>query len=235
MTVNTQLPRFKKYSNAIYFPLNTTGEFGCLYDKTGKLILESCLLRYIDRSHNRSRAPDSFSPIYKFDLIKGKYIFLGPFENPHFGHFLTEGLARMWYYLMNRGELEEYRLVSTNTTSQKRFFLKHVLLNRSRSRILADVLKYLSLDPKKIQHFPQPVSFEEIIIPEHSCFLNGELFDIHKLVFDTITKFVIKNVDIQSSDIPVYISRSKLNKHYGNIIHEEKIENYIILPKMSKY
>jgi hypothetical protein len=73
-------------------------EFDLVYDQDLNLVTESCLRRW-EGSSFAVNAPDKLDLrlLKKIETRDAEVVFLGWYDVAHYGHWLTEGLARYWY------------------------------------------------------------------------------------------------------------------------------------------
>lgn len=149
-----------------------------------------------------------------------KVIFIG-LINPCWGHFITDGLKKIWYVLENQNE---YELVYTTTN------------NKPLPSNLLSVYEILGIDKNRIIHINEITKFSTIIVPNNSLVLenNGRFYDIKfKKTIDRIKDSV--NFHNTSYD-KVYFSRSQLKskKDWGEHLIENEFRKkgyYIFYPE----
>ena len=96
------LPEVIEFENVLYMPY-----YSCLYSVDGTRINESCLYRGCgDNLKNFSKAPDQITPPKNLTKINIDFVYGGEINN-HYGHFLTESIARLWYAIKN----EQYPII----------------------------------------------------------------------------------------------------------------------------
>jgi capsular polysaccharide biosynthesis protein len=130
---------------------------------------------------------------------------------------------------MYQQEVEGYDFLRTGTKFKR---IRSLLLMKRKEKgnkpktfeILAELI---DLDEHKFKSFFKPVVIEEVIVPEPSWSNRAEAYEVHKLFFDRVTDVVLENVDITKSNVPLYFSRTQLNKSFRQLQNEEKVEEYI--------
>jgi len=190
------------------------------------LIRSSCLFRGPNDSQDISKAPLSISRRFNVKHRKGRYIFAGPIEQLHYGHFVIEGLSRIWFYLMHQTEVEKCELICNLTIKQN---IKHYIklaVKKDKPRIIHKFKNYIDLP--KLKLFSSPVSVGEVVIPNPSFSDRGKAYKVHTLVFDVVAKKVLENIQLKRTDTPLYVSRTKLIKANRHIENEVKLEEYIL-------
>lgn len=124
--VSDEVPAILEYKDLIHIPT-----VNALYRRDGILIPESRRI-HVDQSMISTKTSDSFwkkiHAIYppeievpqNLDVVDQPVVLLGN-NNGHFGHFLLEGLARMWAVLSGDVSPGEDRILITNGTPQAPF------------------------------------------------------------------------------------------------------------------
>lgn len=130
---------------------------GALYDSNNLIIGDS--IRLIDRSDHVLPIDVAFLPARKdCQTIHGKSIYLGSFFS-HYGHFLTEGLSRMW--------LE-------NFSGYDNVIFQPFIFGSTRLSIHNFIFDQYNIDDKKIRIISTPTHFESIDIPHQLWNINRE-------------------------------------------------------------
>lgn len=179
-----------KYSNATILPLKSQPELlfgnGGVVDKNGNYLEESGIPGRVFDTY------DFIEPIYK----KLKVVYCG-YLVPHWGHFLVEAVARLWYYLRNDSSIDKYV-----------FFIEE---NRERA-VSGNYRKFLELLGVwgKLEIINVPTKYKEVILPERS-FKMGEFWsDEFKKTFDAVAEAAIRNKTVSDTCEKVFLSRSQL-------------------------
>ncbi len=194
---------FKVFNDVIYVP-----EYSCLYSSDGLRINYSCLFKGPDRTRLSTsiRTKDKTYPPEKISLpkplkkISQKFIYASKIR-PHYGHFLTESIARLWYVLKDR----ECPVLYHGNGFQKAFI-----------NLFFEAAK---LDINRFTAFKEPVLLKEVIIPYPSFSIQCEGFEVHKLLSETVTKNLLPK-KLKTTSQPLYLSRRYLNQNARLIINE---------------
>ncbi|SEQ53465.1 glycosyltransferase 61 family protein [Sphingobium sp. YR768] len=143
--------------------------------------------------------------------MAGKHIFGGLLHGWHFGHFVTESIARLWAIRELEGDYES--LV---------FYDRH--LGRTPPNFAAAFIKSLGWHGP-ITIVAEPTQFELLAVPSQICDVPTGYANGHPMVrrlFDPLKS--------QPLDGPekIYVSRSKLGHSKGGFFLEENIEANLI-------
>ena len=185
----------------------------CLYDKFGALIPETCLQwgsRSVDVGPEVISIPKDPITIYE------PVVYLCDIRN-HWGHFLTDGVSRMWAHL-RFPELAKLRSFVISTP-------------RLDDRIV-DFLCAIKLDPWRnifsyVKFSPQMLHFRKIFIPSPSFSLYNYAYTLHYRNFAQVTNRYIPSFTLTVDASPVYLSRSK-SKFARTVRNEIEFENELI-------
>lgn len=165
--------------NGIVHPLqlSNTGEtenqqYGGVTDEKLCFVKESALTRR-NPSHYKP-FPEWYigaNPDTKNDAIHyvdETVVFLGPFSK-HYGHFLLEGLARLWFYL-----------------DEKYINLKAVYLAEEGTDRFLDVFGFFGIPKSNLIKITKPTRFKTVIVPEQSIRLHDFYHIKYKETIDKI-------------------------------------------------
>lgn len=206
-------PPFEEYHDAVYFPSKKKHWpvlDSALYERKGHLIESSCTFRGINKK--KVTKVQEFREIPAgIDSMPGNYVYLGALVD-HFGHFMTEALARIWY-LAENPDLKG-RLVFHGDSKQQKAYMR-------------DFFSLFGIDERRIFIFDRPVKLERVIVPFPSMSNMAWIYEAHKKAMEYITDTIFKNSDAEQSSQPVYLSRTKLSPRQRLIYNEKKIESYM--------
>ena len=93
LNVTFDAPTTLRYENLIYDP-----RYPALYDEDGRRVLETCLRRGPRLKDIHGRPPVQIELPEGAERIEASVFFCGVLKG-HWGHFLTEGIARLWALL----------------------------------------------------------------------------------------------------------------------------------------
>ena len=138
---------------------------------------------------------------YSFDAAEyhdEKVVFCGYLIN-HWGHFLVEAVARLWYALENDPSVDKYV-----------FFLEENA-EREVTGNFREFLKLLNIWDK-VEFVRRPTTYREVIVPE-LAFLIGKYYSPRFLaVFDAVAEHIAEKPEWKRYD-KVYFSRGQLAKN----------------------
>lgn len=150
-----------------------------------------------------SGIPGRIDGIYSYgkpEFVDQKVVYCGYMIN-HWGHFLVEATARLWYFLKNDTTIDKYIFV-LNENEQREI--------KGNYKEFFTLLKIWD----KLEFISKPTAYREVIVPEMSFRFRKYYTDAFLSVFDR----VCENVQVDPSwDTPakIYYSRSKLAKGMG--------------------
>ena len=203
------LPQANCYENAIYFPHEKMLYLPDEMDEKKILALENfpeerypkdkIIVKNILKKVNRNYEE------VKTTVIYGGNIFLN-----HYGHFLIDGVSRLWYALKEQNYpiiIDLPRGIRNKKTHIDYFY------------------EALNIDSRRFISFLKPVKFKKIIVPERSIELGGSnAYEIHKLIPENVAKNIVSEM-IKPTDQPLYLSRAKLPEDRRLILNERDVED----------
>lgn len=197
------------YNNALVCPLkkssrnNSPTLLGGVYDSEGSFIYDSLTRRvsppnikmFFDDWFGSSLEED-YSNINKLDK---KVIFLGALPK-HYGHFITEGISRLWYISQTNDQDAEFVYISEDGPDR---FL--------------EIFEIFGIDLSRTHKIEEPTEFSEVVIPEASIRLHDYYHDDYEVTISTILNSVpSSNVD------KIYLSKKQ--RFNGRALGERSIE-----------
>jgi hypothetical protein len=199
-------------SDAIFLP-----QYNCLFDNQGHRIIDTCILRGIDLNEIID-APETIS------LPKSMYSVVVPLVylsriNHHWGHFLTEGISRLWV------------LDELFATDNKFLFFGDRYSNSGETDNSINTF----LDSATAGHpvyigVPGPLRIRQAIVPSPSFQNRGRAYSGHAIFPQKVAdRMLIERNPKAKSNQPVYFSRSRLsNSISGRLIRNEaQLENFL--------
>jgi len=201
-------PEYKIYDTAYYFP-----QYKCLFDKKGRRIDESCVRRGVPLEIVGNIPKKIDIPTFIINNIVN-CLYLGSISQT-FGHFLTEGLSRVWF-LFNHPEL-----------SEDRYLVYHPKFNHADPPpLISETFKHIPHSDSLIA-FNQPIRLHDVIVPNPSFSNRSQGYAAHKIIFEHITETRI-NTEAIISKKACYLSRARLSKDRRKTINESQIEKLMI-------
>ena len=143
------------------------------------------------------------NPIYPNDdvqFVPEQVVFLGAFHQ-HYGHFITESLARLWFMLSKNNK--DYKCVYISQDNHCKYL---------------DFLTLFGLDLDNLIRINSPTMFSSVIVPEPSIRLHDYY---HRSYRETIDK-IISSVSPMTYD-KIYFSKAGVRN--GRAIGESSIVN----------
>lgn len=193
--------------NATVFPLRQVSGDTLLFGRGGVLDDQG---QYVSLSGIPNRIQNSYpfeNPVFR-DL---KIVYCGYLVN-HWGHFLVESVARLWYSLKNDPTVDRYV-----------FFLKENEVRNIKGNYRA-FFELLGIWDK-LELVSVPTTYREVIIPE-SAFRCMEWYSPEFLsIFDTIAA----NVTVDSAWTPyekIYFTRSHFASENGYEFGLDSLDDY---------
>lgn len=185
--------------NAIIIPpLAKESKGCCVIDSEGKLVEFSC--HEPDESFLEKLSDSNFNPDCK---IEGKALFAGYF-NPHWGHFITDTLSRLWP-LFRSPALEVDKIIFCVHSGDKSDFSHNV----------RRILSFLEIDGK-IEFISEPTKIDTIVVPEIGIYPR-EIFATAMIgVYDRIVEASMRLPEEKKFGNKIYMSRSQLPKARNN-------------------
>ncbi len=179
--------------NATILPLKRDPAFGLLFGKGG----------VVDENGNYvelSAIPGRVQFAYPFEAAQykdEKVVYCGYLVN-HWGHFLIEGITRLWYFMENDPTVDKYVFFMDENETRE---------IKGNYRIFLELLKIWD----KLEIITTPTTYREVIVPELGIHMREAYTPKLLKVFDAIADNVV--VD-PAWDTPekIYFSRSQFKK-----------------------
>lgn len=106
------------------------------------------------------------------DYIDEEVVFLGALSK-HYGHFILEGLARLWFYLDAKNL--KYRCVYISEDGEDRY---------------NECFKFFGIEDQSISRITVPTRFRTVIVPEASIRLHDYYHEDYKATVDRIKQAI---------------------------------------------
>lgn len=206
------------YENAIVLPArknNNSLKWGCggVQDAEGRYILLSSQPQRIDNGYPCSNATYS-----------DKIVVYCGYLSTHWGHFLLDSTARLWYCLEN-STVDEFVFISDENSGQ--------------TKIIGNVREFFRLLGilEKIRIITTPTRYKQVIIPEMSYFYRQFWSEKYLHPFDYIAEKAMKETKENTDDLPenVFFSRSHFKKAKVTEPGLEMLDNYFMNNNYSVY
>ena len=186
-------PEIWQGKNATILPLRRDPSFGLLFGKGGVV---DCDGNYVELSSIPLRVQYSY-PFENPEYRDEKVVYCGYLVN-HWGHYLIEGVTRLWYFLENDATIDKYV-----------FFLDE---NEERE-IKGNYREFLELLKiwDKLEIINKPTTYREVIVPERGIVCLKSYSPKLLSVFDTVAENVIPDPSWETPE-KIYYSRSRFQK-----------------------
>jgi len=185
-------PTIIEVSDAFFVPGSN-----CLYDRNGVRIPESCTRRRKGLTEYVSAGPVTASLPIDYITLNEPLIYLSFVPN-HWGHFLTEGISRLWAPL----EYPELGKIAS-------FYLPTGLHLNSNITDFINLLG-LKIHARGYSH-TRSIKFRKIFIPAASFSDGGEAYSVHQKPGVHASNSHLHENHLPVSDQPVFLSRSRFN------------------------
>lgn len=142
----------------------------------------------------------------KFEIAQNlseRVVFLG-FFGGHYGHFITEEIARLWWILEH--DIKGVKFVYSSFKNKLLPFESYIF-------------SLFKLDKQNTLNISKPTKFKEIILPDES-FFNENGLEKHRKMIDFITSHITPNKKFKK----IYLSRRKFAKANSLEFGEEFFE-----------
>jgi hypothetical protein len=216
LTAISNDPSYQVLKNVVYTPARSMSgrKQGALYDASLRIVPHSELRRGLDHSSvNFDPAhllPNSFSA-KKQD---GLYLYLGTLM-PHYGHFITETLAKWWALEKDFGNIDGFVVHVHHPEVLEWLYVREFLasLGIDRSKLIFSCERHLC--------------FSEIVVPESSLQLESHGYSAYRRTCNLIAANLGAHRHERSSQ-PLYVSRTALAKGVYRYEGEEEIERFFL-------
>lgn len=219
----------RTYPNAYFVPAGIVSYEDLVYDEAGALVETSATWRRMSGGWI-SNPPPSLPTVLRHQgdvrTVSGDHLFLGRFNEVHYGHWLTEGVARLWVLLPSTDEMPGDRrqvITSARVTSLKervRPWLK------PRSCHWRAGLRAFRLQADRFTVTSRPARVASITVPEPSMRIEESLHPAHLRVCREIGGHIVARRGCPAvSRQAVYLSRAGLTRHgLRSYAGEEELE-----------
>jgi len=199
--------------NALFIP-----RYGAAYTEAGELLPETLLHRGYQK--NLMTAPVRITPAeFRTDSELAEACFGGMIVN-HFGHFITESIARLWPVVEK--QLHELPLLF--------YYYNRSLGDRTQfNRAIRTILQSTDLE-NKLWVPERAVRIQKLHIPQASWMDTHSANILQRQTGLYIGQAVMGQDDVPSAfaDKDVYLSKSQLPIDYGKVIFEEELEEQLV-------
>ena len=180
-------------TQATILPLRRDPSFGLLFGKGGVVDSQG---QYVDLSAIPGRVQYAYpfeNPEYKDE----KVVYCGYLVN-HWGHFLIEGVTRLWYFLENDDTIDKYVFFLDENEERE---------IRGNYREFLELLKIWD----KLEIINRPTTYREVLVPELGIHMRRAYTPKLLKVFDRIADNVVADPSWETPE-KIYYSRSQFQK-----------------------
>ncbi len=188
-----QEPAIWQGEQATILPLRRDPSFGLLFGKGGVV---DCQGQYVDLSAVPGRVQHAY-PFQAPDCREETVVYCGYMVN-HWGHFLIEGVTRLWYFLEQDASVDKYV-----------FFLDE----GEQRQIQGNYREFFQLLGiwDKLEFINRPTTFRRVIVPDRGIHMRQGYTPKLLGVFDRIAENVRPQPDWDTPE-KIYFSRSQFQK-----------------------
>lgn len=204
-----------KISNGIAHPLQPNEQSSWESNYYGGVTDE--FLNFIELSLTKRVSPPNFTWTYnnwfkganpKFsyedvEYVDEEVVFLGALSK-HYGHFILEGLSRLWFYL--EPDNIKYKAIYISTEGEDK---------------LNNFFNFFGIKNENILKIEKPIKFKTVIIPEQSI----RLHDYYHINYKKTIDRIVENINPSKYERVYY---SKTGFKNGRVVGEESIENVFL-------
>lgn len=186
-------PEIWQGSRATILPLRRKAAYGLLFGKGGVVDQQG---KYVDLSAIPDRVEGSY-PFENAEYRDEKVVYCGYLVN-HWGHFLIEGVTRLWYFLENDPTVDKY-VFFLDEGEQREI--------RGNYREFLELLKIWD----KLEIINRPTTYREVIVPELGIHMRQAYTPKLVKVFDAVADNVVPDPSWETPE-KIYYSRSQFKK-----------------------
>jgi capsular polysaccharide biosynthesis protein len=153
------------------------------------------------------RAPEKLDAFANLKTFRRKTIFGGACFEMHYGHFLTEAFARLWYAVANDQDP----------------ILCHAFQRDHPRRLAVDrFFSAVDFSSDRFITFKEPVLLSEVVLPQPSFRLKTESFEVHRLIPENVAARLLVSPPKTTAQ-PLYLSRGLLPKWSYRPANEDRL------------
>lgn len=208
--IHSGLPTLDRVlTDMICFP-----QFDCLYHKDGSRAPETCIRRG-SNLNIESVGPERIEVPADIIRYESPVIYLGTFAWNFWGHFLTEGLSRVWC-LRHCHHLADLRGIFF-TRAGDLPWLPHI----------EAFLRHSDIDSKRLMHCEAPLMLSEVYVPKPTMVNRNHAYSDHPESHAIVARRICGSYPIRRSDEPIYLSRRRLPQLHRKIVAEDRLESIL--------
>ncbi len=177
----------------------------CVYDKGGHRVVDSCIRRGPDLSSFAKTKKEHAVLPQEHDSFEPPIVYLSFLPN-HWGHFLTEGVSRLWAFL-EYPELRDFDCFFGHANFQNPSF--------------HEFFQSCGIAPDRIKTFDRQVKIKKCYVPLPSINNRNRVFSDHKESLHAVADLMLQGDTPQYSDQAVYLSRSQFRGGPRRVLRNE--------------
>ena len=193
--------------NAVIFPRRSAGQAAYANGQGGVLDQAGA---FVELSANPGRLGGTY-PMEVTEAREETVVFCG-YLYQHWGHFLVESTARLWYFLKNDPAVDRYV-----------FFLDENM-PRTVGGNFREFLELLGIWDKA-EFIHKPVRYRKVIIPEPAYLCMQYWSEAYISVFDTVAQNVVPNPVWEKPD-RIFFTRSHFAKDSGYEFGMDSLDHF---------
>lgn len=195
------------YSNSTILPVKKYHDKDLLFgyagvlDENGKYIKESSIKKIIDFGYETKCD----------EIIDKKVVYCGYLVN-HWGHFLVEAVARLWYYLENDDTIDSY------------VFVLDLDEEREIKNNYKEFFELLGIGDK-LEIINKPQKYREVVVPQLGYSRAEYYSQQHKSVFEVVADNITIDASWETYD-KIFFTRSGFSKAKQFEIGMDMLDSY---------
>ena len=214
LLIKEEDPETEYATNVYYSPPITQDGWGIFYSDS--LIVEACAERWLPQLYRlRQSGQSATSYAQASETVSDDYEYIyGGWYNPHFGHFLTESLSRLWPFA-ETGLKENQKVIFHGYGSPSEWF---------QHDYVRDLFGLLNITPDRIVHSNTPFRIPRLTIPGASFITQAVAYRAFSRFGLTLgERLMAGRPAAQLNNRPVYFSKSHLQTGVQRIVNEDAI------------
>jgi hypothetical protein len=205
LDLRSEEPPIYRFENVTYLRA-----FGRLYDENGRIIEETRMRRGagLARARGEPKLQETIAIPPETRRVAEPVLYGGQLR-AHWGHFLTEGISRLW--ALQSPEVEPSMPVFFDAP-------KHLTVP-----FIESFLRHAGIGEDRLLVERRAVTFEHMLVPHPSFSLRGQAFSCHAALPERVGRAIAGETSAVS-DEAVYLSRRLLPREKMRPFGEEELE-----------
>ena len=181
-------------ANATILPVKRFAEDHLLFGRGGVVDGDG---NYVPLSSIKQRVEGAY-PVQNARFVDERVVFCGYLVN-HWGHFLIEGVSRLWYYLTHPADVDRYVFISEigGVTQAKANYLAFFEL--------------LGISDK-LQIINEPTRYRSVIVPQRAYGYREYYTQEYKQTFEAVAQAALAQKEKYLINDKIFFSRSRFPK-----------------------